>query len=293
MGSKTRALKAETGIDDYFVEVYIPHKKRWRPIDIENHKVFEDSQDLTPHLEQPVSHLIGVEGDGCMVDLSPKYNADWLNKKNTLRRDAKFFDETLAPHAPREEELIEEQEEAANKHEQQGLPTTFSEFKNHPKYALKRHMLKCQAFYPKNPPVLGEFRGELVYPREAVHVLRSRDQWYRNARTVLDGEEPYATVKARPKFDRKQDTWVTGQMMDVFGEWQTGPFKPPSAVNGKIPRNAYGNVDLFHPEMLPLGTVYLELPGLNKVAADLELDCAPCVIGFEGIGRAFHAVYRG
>ena len=44
----------------------------------------------------------------------------------------------------------------------------------------------------------------------------------------------------------------------MFGEWQTDPYIPPPAVDGKVPRNEFGNVELFQMSMLPLGTTYLE-----------------------------------
>lgn len=293
VGAKTRTAATGTGIDDYFVEVYFSNKKRWRPIDIENFNVIEDPEDLMPHLEQPVSHLIGIDGKGCMVDLSPKYNADWLNRVKILRGDPKFIEEVLQRYAPEEKEQIEEKKEVKSKHDQQGLPKVISEYKNHPKYALRRHLLKHEAFYPREPPVLGEIRGEPVYPRENVYTLHSKDQWYRKARSVREGEEPYNVVTARPKFDRRKEVWVKDLPMEIFGEWQTERFKPPVVVDGKIPRNKYGNVDLFHPDMLPIGAAHVKLPMLNKVAADLGVDCVPAVIGFDGLGRAFHAVIEG
>ena len=48
------------------------------------------------------------------------------------------------------------------------------------------------------------------------------------------------------------------QDLDLFGEWQTDPYIAPPAVDGKVPRNDYGNVELFQMSMLPHGTVYLE-----------------------------------
>ena len=54
---------------------------------------------------------------------------------------------------------------------------------------------------------------------------------------------------------------------------------PPVAENGIVPRNAYGNVELFKECMLPVGTVHLEQPGLARIAAKLNIDYAPAVIG--------------
>ena len=44
---------------------------------------------------------------------------------------------------------------------------------------------------------------------------------------------------------------ITDLPLGVFGAWQVEDFVPPVAVGGKVPRNAYGNVELFKPEMLP------------------------------------------
>lgn len=46
--------------------------------------------------------------------------------------------------------------------------------------------------------------------------------------------------------------------LEIFGPWQVEDYDPPQAENGIVPRNAYGNVDLFKPCMLPKGTVCLQ-----------------------------------
>lgn len=56
---------------------------------------------------------------------------------------------------------------------------------------------------------------------------------------------------------------MTGQFvkdlpLEVFGFWQVEDYVPPPAVNGKVPRNEYGNVELYKPCMLPKGTVHLQ-----------------------------------
>lgn len=46
--------------------------------------------------------------------------------------------------------------------------------------------------------------------------------------------------------------------LEIFGYWQTQEYEPPVAENGIVPRNAYGNVELFKTCMLPIGTVHLQ-----------------------------------
>ncbi|XP_023277495.1 DNA repair protein complementing XP-C cells-like [Seriola lalandi dorsalis] len=78
--------------------------------------------------------------------------------------------------------------------------------------------------------------------------------------------------------------------LPLFGEWQTEEYQPPVAVDGKVPRNDYGNVYLFKPCMLPVGCVHLRLPNLHRVARKLDLDAAPAVTGFDFHGGYSHAV---
>lgn len=51
---------------------------------------------------------------------------------------------------------------------------------------------------------------------------------------------------------------VTDKPLELFGKWQVSDYVPPIAENGVVPRNAYGNVELFKPCMLPKGTVHLQ-----------------------------------
>ena len=59
----------------------------------------------------------------------------------------------------------------------QPLPTSISAYKNHPLFALRRHLLKYEAIYPPDVPSLGFIRGEEVLPRSSVHVLHTREKW--------------------------------------------------------------------------------------------------------------------
>lgn len=154
------------------------------------------------------------------------------------------------------------------------LNLIISRFKNHPLYALERHLLKFEGIYPPNAMTLGYIRNEPVYARDCVHTLHSREIWVKQARTVKIGEKPYKIVKARPKWNRALNEMEECKPLEIFGHWQTKQYEPPVAENGIVPRNAYGNVELFKPEMLPIGTRHIQLPTLNRVCKKLNVDCA-------------------
>lgn len=143
-------------------------------------------------------------------------------------------------------------------HDREPLPKTIGEFKNHPLYALQRHLLKFEGIYPPDAPALGFIRNEQVYARECVHTLHSREIWLKSALVVRPGESAYKVVKARPRWDRVTNRCLEPQPLEIFGHWQTQPYDPPTAENGMVPRNAYGNVELFKPEMLPKKTRHLQ-----------------------------------
>lgn len=82
--------------------------------------------------------------------------------------------------------------------------------------------------------------------------------------------------------------------LDLYGFWQTKEYEPPYAYNGKVPRNEFGNVELFQARMLPHGCVHLKaMPNLNRVARKLNIDCVAAVVGFDAHGGFSHAVLDG
>lgn len=150
--------------------------------------------------------------------------------------------------------------------------------------------MKYEAIYPETAAILGYCRGEAVYSRDCVHTLHSRDTWLKQARVVRLGEVPYKMVKGYSNRARKARL-AEPQLQDhndlgLFGEWQTEEYQPPVAVDGKVPRNEFGNVYLFLPSMMPIGCVQLNLPNLHRVARKLDIDCVQAITGFD-----FHKGY--
>lgn len=160
-------------------------------------------------------------------------------------------------------------------------------------YALERHLLKFEGFYPPNALTLGYIRNEPIYARECVHTLHSREIWVKQARVVKMGEQAYKVVKARPRWNRVLNQMEEPKPLEIFGYWQTEAYKPPVAENGIVPRNAYGNVELFKPEMLPIGTRHIQLPNLNRTCKKLKVDCAQAVVGFDFHGGSSHPTFDG
>ncbi|KAJ1556876.1 hypothetical protein HK096_010328, partial [Nowakowskiella sp. JEL0078] len=168
------------------------------------------------------------------------------------------------------------------------MPTTFVGFKNHPLYALERHLLAREAIYPTGIRAeLGKFKGEPVYPRANVVPLCTARDWEKRGFEVLAGSEPVKIEKKR-KFGGKGKGKVDNSAMEIddendgvahlFGQWQVKDYIAPELVDGKIPKNEFGNINLFHPRMLPVGSRHLtEQSTLKKAARALGVDFAVAV----------------
>lgn len=167
-------------------------------------------------------------------------------------------------------------------------------------------MLKFEAIYPSpgTQKPLGQIRGHNVYPRSTVFTLQSENNWLKLARSVKVGEVPYKVVKARTDPRVPVDERVE-QFLNVFGYWQTEPYRRPPLENvcfemqkhyeklelqGKIPHNKYGNVYMFNENMCPLQCVHLKMTGLLQIARKINKQCVPAVVGWAFDGGWTHPV---
>jgi xeroderma pigmentosum group C-complementing protein len=104
-------------------------------------------------------------------------------------------------------------------------------------------------------------------------------------------------VKARPMtLTRKREHELAMAENDdqpimegLYATHQVELYRPPPIEDGVIPKNAYGNMDLFVDSMLPEGAVHLpctnhcmihltEDRGIAKVAKRLDIDYAEAIV---------------
>ncbi|KAH8290694.1 hypothetical protein KR054_005041 [Drosophila jambulina] len=241
-----------------------------------------------------LAYVFAFQDDQSLKDVTARYCSSWSTTVRKSRVEKAWLDDVITPYLGRRTRRdITENEQLHRIHADKPLPKSIAEFKDHPLYVLERHLLKFQGLYPPDAPTLGFIRGEPVYARECVHLLHSREIWLKSARVVKLGEQPYKVVKARPKWDKLTRSVIKDQPLEIFGYWQTQEYEPPTAENGIVPRNAYGNVELFKACMLPKKTVHLRLPGLMRICKKLNIDCANAVIGFDFHQGACHPMYDG
>ncbi|KAF8799359.1 Rad4-domain-containing protein [Phlegmacium glaucopus] len=233
----------------------------------------------------------------------------WSSVMNAIHR----------PFRLHRDDLEDQELEAAQLME--GMPTTMGGFKDHPIYVLTRHLKQTETIHPPPPATseLGKFRGEPVYPRSSVVSLKTAENWMRNTgRTVIAGEQPMKMVKIRagtvnrmrelevlkdelrvagqdgPNGQGEGSSSATGEIMQgLYAYSQTEPYVPDPVVDGKVPKNTFGNIDLYVPSMLPKGAAHIPFKGVAKIARKLGFDYAEAVTGFEFKKRRAFPIIEG
>ena len=149
---------------------------------------------------------------------------------------------------------------------------SLSYYRNHPTYVLERQLRREEALKPTAKPVRtflsgkgDKAREEVVYNRSDIYICRTVENWYKEGKVIKPGETPMKQVKARPMtLNRRREHEMAMAENDdqpimegLYAAHQVELFRPPPIENGVIPKNAYGNIDLFVDSMLPEGAVYL------------------------------------
>lgn len=79
----------------------------------------------------------------------------------------------------------------------------------------------------------------------------------------------------------------------LYAPHQTSLYVAPTVSNGKIPKNVYGNLDIYVPSMVPPGGTHISSPETSRAARVLGIDYADAVTGFSFTGRHGTAITSG
>ena len=268
--------------------------------------------------DNSMSYVIAFEEDGYAKDVTRRYAKAYNAKTRRSRVDCTKGGENWWKRVVRmyhtsyqlDRDQIENAE-LATKEAQEPMPKNIQEFKNHPYYALERHLRRNEVLHPKrsagkvsagtNKPL------EPIYRRKDVHVVKSQDGWFRLGREVIRGEEPlkilepsrrkggrdnlFNNASDNPFVDEDRADGRPGQPM--YAAFQTQAYIPPPISDGCVPRNMYGNIDVYTATMVPPGGVWVAHPFAAGAAKLLGIDYADAVTGFEFKGRTGTAVIKG
>jgi len=263
----------------FWVEVFDEAHQKWFPVDplttesIAKPRVFEPP--ASDH-ENNMSYVIAFEEEGCARDVTKRYTKAYNAKTRKNRVECtdgggEWWRKAMRAYArgwTSDVDQIEDTELAVAEG-REPMPKNIADFKDHPIYALERHLKRNEILVATREigrvaagRDLGTPNGkkmENVYRRRDVRVARSADAWYRLGRDIKMGEQP---VKTAPAKQRRGDEEIGDEVEDragtnLYTENQTEIYQAPPVVNGRVPKNSYGNLDIFVPTMVPKGGVHL------------------------------------
>lgn len=67
----------------------------------------------------------------------------------------------------------------------------------------------------------------------------------------------------------------------LYSQLQTELYIPPPVIDGIVPKNNYGNIDIYVPSMVPSGGVHIIRPSIALAADFAGIDYAEAVTGFD------------
>ncbi|KAJ1268490.1 hypothetical protein BS78_07G139700 [Paspalum vaginatum] len=291
VSSSSAVWSRSAGAPLYWAEVYCSGEAstgRWVHVDVVNDLIdAERKVEATSAVcKKPLRYVVGFAGNGAK-DVTRRYCLQW-HRIAQGRVNPEWWESVLAPLKQMEQTATNNSEdmELQTKALTEPLPTSQQAYRDHHLYALEKWLHKNQILHPKGP-VLGFCKGLPVYPRSCVQTLQSRHGWLREGLQVRENELP-AKVVTRPKrtFNAQSAQSSTNEgslkpTLELYGVWQLEPLQLPHAVNGIVPKNERGQVDVWSDKCLPPGTVHLRLPRLFQVAKRLGIDYAPAMVGFD------------
>lgn len=310
----------------FWTEVFSRADARWLPVDpirciVNKRKMFDPTPSSSSSVRQEnrLVYVLAFEEDGYARDVTPRYAREYGAKVAKVQGGSKSrrdWWESVAsivrrPYRLHRDDL--EDEELQSHQMTEGMPTSIAGFKDHLFYVLARHLRQNETIHPLVE--IGKFRGESVYSRSSVVSLKAAENWMRSGRKIREGCQPMKCVKQRAStVSRRREIEVMlergreerermgepssvggeDQMMQgLYAESQTEMYKPEPITDGKIPKNDFGNIDLYVPSMIPAGGAHIPFKGIAKIARKLGFDYAEAVTGFEFKKRRAFPIIEG
>ncbi|PVV04531.1 hypothetical protein BB560_000972 [Smittium megazygosporum] len=282
-------------------EIILPNSNTWKSVDTLSGNVYTDPNiKLLSSPKNNVPYVICIDTTDrySVKDLSAKFIPSYptFSKKYRLpnERNSLFswWDLLIEPYVETKNDIVSRyEEESINSkiHVQSNtLPTKISDFINHPKYAIESQ-LKKNEILDSSPKVIGLYKGNKVYSRDSVLELFSERQWLHRGRIVKQGENPIKTAtfsrndnKRRKVFHSLTSSTESDTIeRKLYSIKQTEELTPPEIVDGRLPRNKFNSIDLFHRNMLPKDTSHIPIIGIDKYCKDLEIDYVNAVTDIE------------
>lgn len=271
---KRKAIR-ESSYPVFWVEVLDKAYQKWIPIDplvldsVAKPKQFEPP---ASEKENSMTYVVAFEDEGTARDVTRRYAKAYNAKTRKNRVEStdggeKWWRKTMRVYSRGWKNDVDQLEdtELAALETREKMPTATADFKDHPYYALERHLKRNEVLVNrrevgrvavgKDANAVGGKKLESVFRRADVKPAKSADGWYRIGREVKMGEQPIKVVPSRKKDEEDEGEESAGT--GLYVESQTEIYEAPPVVNGRVPKNSYGNLDVYVKSMIPKGGTHI------------------------------------
>lgn len=219
---------------------------------------------------------------------------DWF--KSVMRPYARSAENrTLWDEVEDQDDLVPAKPAKAKAMDEEGGKETLQGYKSSAEFVLERHLRREEALGPGTQPVRYFMTGkgeketkEPVYLRKDVVTCKTIESWHKEGRQVKEGEQPLkfvpiraVTVTRKREIEEREREEGGKVKQGLYSEAQTEWIIPDPIQDGRIPRNVFGNIDVYVPTMVPKGAVHIPLRGTARVCKRLGVDFAEACTGFE------------
>lgn len=220
---------------------------------------------------------------------------DWF--KSVMRPFARPHDKRQPWDEVEEEgDLLPAEPEKKKTMDEEGGKETLQGYKSSAEYVLERHLRREEALKPGAKIVRHfaiskkgeEDKLEPVYRRKDIVNCKTTESWHKEGREVRSGEQPLKYVPMRAvtktrKLEIEERERIEGGKVQqgLYAKDQTEWIIPEPIKDGIIPVNAFNNIDVYVPTMVPKGAVHIPLRGTARVCRKLNINYAEACTGFE------------
>lgn len=231
------------------------------------------------------------------------------NKRGKVKRweERDWFKSLMRPYArphnkrqpwdevEEEGDLVPAEPDKKKEMDEEGGKESLQGYKNSAEYVLERHLRREEALKP-GARIVRHFvtgkgakeKSEPVYRRKDIVNCKTIESWHKEGREVKQGEQPLKFVpiravtvtRKREIEERERDEGVKPKQ-GLYSRVQTDWIIPSPIVDGVIPRNAFNNIDVYVPTMVPKGAVHIPLKGTARICRKLNIEHAEACTGFE------------
>ncbi|KAF8243203.1 Rad4-domain-containing protein [Wilcoxina mikolae CBS 423.85] len=311
--SSAKPETPESSYPVYWVEAWSIPSQKWITVDPLVTYSVAKPQLIEPPLSDPLNTLtyaIAIEDTGHAIDVTRRY-AKFLSAKTrrsrvTSTKGGEKWYRKLLRIFHRGFEIDRDQLETSEFSQlmlDEPVPNNVQDLKDHPIFALKRHLKRGEIIWPERKVgtiSTGRGRMEMVFRRQDVKEVKTREKWYKLGRSVDENEIPMKFTVAprrvragRKNEDPEDEPDDEKPHQPLFALSQTTLYTPPPVTAGLVPKNRFGNLDIFVPSMIPAGGAHVSHALAARAAKLLGIDYSDAVTGFEFRNRQASAVIKG